>query len=132
MKKSFESFPELVCRDPYLTPYTEKIISRMEHLKIIEEQIKKEAGGLDKFASGHEYYGLHFRNNEWIFREWAPNATAIYLTGVFSRWKDEAAFALKRINNHGDWEIRLSAETLRHKDLYRLSIHWDGGFGQSW
>ena len=129
MKKHVKILPELVIRDSYLTPFTEKILQRMERLETTEKQIKKEAGGLDKFASGHEYYGLHFRNNEWVFREWAPNAKAIFLTGDFSHWKDEASFALKKINGHGDWEIRLSEKTLHHNDLYRLSMHWDGGDG---
>lgn len=130
MKNQPTVLPELVRRDPYLTPYTEKIIRRMERLKTIEDQINIEAGGLENFASGHEYYGLHFRGDKWVFREWAPNATAIYLTGDFSRWKDETAFALKRINAHGDWEISRPPEALHHKDLYRLSIHWEGGLGQ--
>ncbi len=127
MKNHSRVLPELVKNDPYLTPYTEKIKRRMERLKTIEEEINKEAGGLEKFASGHEYYGLHFKNREWILREWAPNATSIYLTGDFTQWNDEPAFSLKRINDHGDWEIRLPSETLHHKDLYRLSMHWDSG-----
>tara|TARA_B100000315_G_scaffold252171_1_gene288380 strand:- start:2915 stop:4942 length:2028 start_codon:yes stop_codon:yes gene_type:complete len=127
MKKHSKSLSELVRRDPYLIPYTEKIKRRMERLKTMEEEINKGAGGMEKFASGHEYYGLHYRNKEWIFREWAPNATAIYLTGDFTGWNDETAFSLKRINDHGDWEIRLPSEKLHHKDLYRLSMYWDSG-----
>ena len=129
MKKHSKAIPELVHRDPYLVPYTKKIKWRMRYLKTMENQIIKEAGGLESFASGHEYYGLHFKKNELVFREWAPKAMSIYLTGDFSQWKDKAAFALKRINDHGDWEIRLPFEKLHHKDIYRLSMHWDGGRG---
>lgn len=129
MTKSPESIPELVQRDPCLKPYTEKIKQRMKRLKTIEKQITKEAGSLENFASGHEYFGLHLKNKKWIFREWAPNATAIYLTGDFSQWKDETPFALKKINDHGVWKIKLPAEKLQHGDLYRLSMHWEGGHG---
>jgi len=30
----------------------------------------------------------------------------------------------------GDWEIALPAETLKHGDLYKLSVHWKGGQGE--
>ena len=82
---------------------------------------------LAEFAAGHEYFGLHFRENEWHFREWAPNATAIYLIGDMTGWREKKEFALERINKEGVWEIRLPAGSLKHGDLYRLSVHWDGG-----
>jgi len=63
-------------------------------------------------------------------REWAPNATAIYVTGTFNAWKEEESFSMKRINSMGDWEISLPAETLKHGDLYKLSVHWEGGQGE--
>jgi 1,4-alpha-glucan branching enzyme len=44
-------------------------------------------------------------------------------------WREEKAFALERINKEGVWEIRLPAGSLKHGDLYRLSIHWNGGKG---
>ena len=30
----------------------------------------------------------------------------------------------------GDWEIILPPEALKHGDLYKLSIHWEGGKGE--
>lgn len=46
------------------------------------------AKSLSDFANAHEYFGLHRDDKgNWIFREWAPNATAITLTGDFSNWK---------------------------------------------
>jgi 1,4-alpha-glucan branching enzyme len=84
---------------------------------------------LTEFASGHEYFGLHFRKNEWVFREWAPNATAIYLIGENTKWQEHKKYALKKINDQGVWEIHLKANKLAHGDLYRLRIHWPGGKG---
>ena len=84
---------------------------------------------LTEFACGHEYFGLHFQKGEWVFREWAPNATAIYLIGDMSKWQESREFELKKINENGDWEIRLPADKLKHGDLYRLLIHWVGGKG---
>jgi 1,4-alpha-glucan branching enzyme len=36
---------------------------------------------------------------------------------------------LKRINAEGVWEIRLPENQFRHRDLYRLRIHWPDGAG---
>jgi 1,4-alpha-glucan branching enzyme len=120
---------QLFKRDPYLKPY-EKIIQR--RVDKVRERERLLTGGemdLTDFASGHEYFGLHLNGNEWIFREWAPNATAVYLVGDFSTWQEKKEFSLERINTEGVWEIRLSANKLRHKNLYRLRIHWPKGEG---
>lgn len=79
------------------------------------------------FASGHEFFGLHFRENQWIFREWAPFAKAVFFIGTVNAWEEKPAFALTRKNDAGLWEIRFSSTTLNHGDLYRLRIHWPGG-----
>ena len=84
---------------------------------------------LTEFASGHEYFGLHFHRDEWVFREWAPNATAIYLIGDMSKWQVRREFALEKISDDGVWEIRLTADKLTHGDLYRLRISLAGGEG---
>jgi 1,4-alpha-glucan branching enzyme len=81
------------------------------------------------FASGHEFFGLHFRKNEWIFREWAPHAEAVFFIGTMTGWEEKQKFALQRKNASGIWEIRLDSSILKHKDLYRLRIHWPGGTG---
>jgi 1,4-alpha-glucan branching enzyme len=116
-------------RDSYLSPYKKTIRRRL--LKIIEAESRLTLGksSLSDFASGHEYFGLHFRNGEWVFREWAPNATRIYLIGDMTNWRERKDFALHRLNKEGHWELRLSQDKLKHKDHYRLRIHWPGGKG---
>ena len=118
----------LLQSDPWLEPYRQVIQRRL--LKIVETELKLTGGNmsLQDFASGHEYFGLHFEDNHWIFREWAPNATAIFLIGDATGWKEKDAFAFKALGE-GIWEIRLAAEIFDHKDLYRLRIHWPGGWG---
>lgn len=115
--------------DPWLKPFVQVIEQRVT--KCVQKE-KHLAGNklLRDFALGHHYYGLHKINDGWIFREWAPNATAIYLTGSFSGWKEQKNYLMTRINSYGDWVINLPSDMLHHGDLYKLSIHWEGGSGE--
>jgi 1,4-alpha-glucan branching enzyme len=129
MKTSSEQAKRLISSDPLLEPY-ESVIQR--RLTKIQEKEAILTGGempLLDFASGHEFYGLHFHGNEWVFREWAPNATAIFMIGDMTKWNEERAFALERVNSAGTWAIRLPPGALSHGDLYRLRIHWKKGAG---
>jgi len=119
----------LLSQDPYLTPFEKTLRRRI--LKIIETEARLTRGksSLADFAAGHEYFGLHFRNDEWILREWAPNADRICLIGDMTGWQEQKEFTLQRITADGNWEIRLSPDKLKHGDHYRLRIHWPGGEG---
>jgi len=37
---------------------------------------------------------------------------------------------MTRINQMGDWEIFLPFDLFKHGDLYKLSVHWEGGIGE--
>ncbi len=119
----------LLRSDSYLTPFSDQIRHRLENIEETEHRLTQDKESLAEFASGHEYFGLHLQKGEWVFREWAPNATAIYLIGDMSKWQENEAFELKRIDDYGVWEIHLSVNTLKHGDLYRLRIHWAEGEG---
>ena len=86
---------------------------------------------LSDFASGHEYFGLHPAPTmrDWVFREWAPNATAVNLIGVFTGWQESSSYALRRLDERGVWELEAPGDVLKHGDIYRLRIHWNGGSG---
>jgi 1,4-alpha-glucan branching enzyme len=134
---SYPSYPKqvthalktLLHNDPYLQPYEAIIHRRLCRIQETEARLTKGEMTLAAFAAGHEYFGLHFRQNQWVLREWAPNADRIYLIGDMTGWKEQEEFALKRRSIDGVWEIHLPAGTLRHAELYRLSIHWPGGQG---
>lgn len=116
--------------DPYLKPFRQNIEERKRRVTRTLERITGNRVGLGDFASAHEFYGLHFRDNQWIFRELAPNATAIWLIGTFSNWERNDTFRLERIEDRGVWALALPADALAHGDLYRLSMDWDGGGGE--
>jgi len=116
--------------DPWLEPYLGQLRQRADHTQHVEKRLTGGSMTLDEFANAHEYYGLHFRDGKWIFREWAPNATAIYLVGDFSDWRQLDEFALHYSDGHGVWEIELPAGKLKHGDLYKLKMYWPGGEGE--
>ena len=120
----------IIDRDNWLSPFAETIQDR--HNAVLEKE--KELLGsskktLKEFASGHNYYGLHRTKEGWIFREWAPNAQEIYLIGDFSNWECLATYRLRRLEA-GNWEIALPSQTMKHGDLYKLYIKWEGGEGE--
>ncbi len=84
---------------------------------------------LSDFATGYLYFGLHKTSGGWVFREWAPNATEIFLTGTFNQWQRLEAFRLRRIDN-GVWEVKIPLEQIHHGDLYKLHVSWQGGSGE--
>ena len=119
----------LLRADSYLAPFSDQIRHRLDHIEETEHILTQGKKSLAEFASGHEYFGLHFQRGEWVFREWAPNATAVYLVGYMSKWQVRGEFELEKISDYGLWEIHLAADKLKHGDLYRLRIIWAGGEG---
>jgi 1,4-alpha-glucan branching enzyme len=119
----------LIQRDTLLKPYRAIIERRISHLNDIRRQLVLEFSSLSYAASGHLFYGLHRVDQEWIFREWAPNATAIWLVSDRTGWLEIHGWDLKKIDDAGNWELRLPADLLRHGNLYRLRIHWKEASG---
>ncbi|MDR3268551.1 MAG: alpha amylase C-terminal domain-containing protein [Tannerella sp.] len=120
----------LIQNDPWLTPYKEAIDGRYRYLLQKEQSLTGNgAQTLSDFASGYLYFGLHKTPDGWVLREWAPNATAIYLTGAFNEWRKKESFRFSQAAN-GVWEIMLPRESLHHGDLYKLRIEWEGGCGE--
>jgi len=120
---------DLVKNDPWLEPYSGTISGRYERTLQKKESLTGKDEDLISFASGHLYFGLHKKNGQWVIREWAPNATAVYLIGAFNDWKVTDEYAFTRLEN-GNWELSLSPDLLRHGDHYKLSVHWEGGQGE--
>ena len=121
--------PMIYETDPWLAPYKDAIDAR--HRRILDARADIEVGGsLSKGLNNHLYYGMHrTANGGWIFREWAPNATKIYLIGDFNNWKRTEAYALKPVGN-GNWEIEVSSMFISDGTLYKLYIEWPGGGGE--
>ena len=121
MKKIYQT-------DPWLEPYAKAIEAR--HERILAEKRKLAGDGhLGDAANNHLYYGLHHTKDGWVIREWAPNASRIYLIGDFNNWKRTPDYALQPVGS-GNWELRLGELFLSHGCLYKLWIEWPGGGGE--
>ncbi|MDR2776074.1 MAG: alpha amylase C-terminal domain-containing protein [Tannerella sp.] len=121
---------KLIQNDPWLEPYGNAIEGRHDSVVAKEKELVRNGIlSLSEFSSGYLYFGLHHRGNGWCFREWAPNATAIYMTGTFNNWQKNESYRLTKTEN-GNWEIQLPEDALHHNDLYKLLVEWNGGCGE--
>ncbi len=120
----------LVKNDLWLEPFEKAIVGRHEHVLFkLGELTQNGKLTLSEFADGYLYFGLHRTKRGWVFREWAPNATSIFMVGDFSSWCELPQYELKKQDN-GVWELTLPAQALHHGDHYKLFVHWDGGMGE--
>ena len=73
--------------DPSLLPYAADIDQRMKNYARKKKELVGVDGCLRDFANGHEYFGFHKTKNGWVYREWAPAAEEVYLTGDMVEWR---------------------------------------------
>ena len=98
--------------DPQLLPYRKDIEQRMKNYERKRRELVGENGSLCDFANGHHYFGFHRTADGWVYREWAPAAEEVYLTGVRVEWR-WLDLKLTRVEN-GVFEIFLPG----HDALY--------------
>ena len=66
--------------DPGLKMFEVDIELRMKNYIRKRKELVGDCNLCD-FANGHEYFGFHKTENGWYYREWAPEADEVYLTG---------------------------------------------------
>ena len=94
--------------NPQLKPYAGDIDARMWLYKNTKKRLLPDGGKLIDFANAPAYYGFHHADGGWYYREWAPSAHQLYLTGDFNSW-NPTSHPLKKLEN-GNWEIFLEGE----------------------
>ena len=116
--------------DEYLRPFEEAIRGRAMNAYARANQLTGGKIPLADWAAAHEYYGLHRTRRGWVFREWAPNATSMWLVGDFSKWRTNRQYECMRIPGSDVWELKLPAKAIKAGDNYRLEMRWAGGRGE--
>jgi 1,4-alpha-glucan branching enzyme len=121
----------IIQEDSWLDPYAQDAYDRFERYKKARKEIEEAEGSLLNFAHGHYYYGINFdkEKNGWTYREWAPHAHQLYLTGDFNGW-NRTTHKLER-NEKGDWEIFLPhkeyKDTFVHGSKVKVNVQGNNG-----
>lgn len=115
--------------DPWLEPYKKSIWNRYQSALIKYLDIAGYNGNLNSAINSHLYYGVHKEKKYWIFREWAPNATALFLIGDMNSWQKSDEFRFTNIGD-GNWELKVSTGKISHLQYYKWFIEWPGGSGE--
>ena len=138
--------------DGYLKPFEAAIRGRAQRAADRMQELTQGKCSLADWANAHNYYGLHkvkVRGEgerrmeaflcststpgfgyEWVFREWAPHATSMWLVGDFNGWKIDPDFEVFRIPGTDVWERRIPLDRIHHGDHYHLEMRWEGGHGE--
>ena len=88
---------KLVEEDKLLKPFAGIIEKRHQQVLAMEREFTYRRTRLSDSCNSYLYHGLHRTNEGWVFREWAPNATAIYLLGEFNDWRKHPDYALTKM-----------------------------------
>ncbi len=99
--------------DPYLKDHEADINLRMECYQKKRFELLGENGSITEFASGYNYFGIHKTAGGWVYREWAPAAEEMYLTGEFNDW-DLYSHQMKKLDG-GVFEIKLRGKNALKK-----------------
>ena len=119
--------PKLVKDDPWLEPYQDEISDRIVRFKRRLEDIKSSSGSLIKFASAYRELGINYSKKDkgWYYREWAPEAYSLSLTGEFNDWNRESHPLTRR--EDGLWEIFIPQDQIKEHDLVKVHIKAKNG-----
>jgi 1,4-alpha-glucan branching enzyme len=113
---------KLIKDDPWLEPSAQDIEDRHQRFLDRHESIKNDFESLTRFADGYHYFGINYdkKKKGWYYREWAPEAHALFLVGDFNAWQ-ERTHPLTR-NDFGIWEIFLPEQAYRDTFIHGSKI----------
>ena len=123
---------KIINDDPWLIPAEEEILDRYERYKRTLAEISGTWKSLSRFADAYQYYGIHYdkKRKGWIYREWAPKASDLYLFGDFNGWQRSSHHMTR--DKYGTWELFLDEESYKdrftHKSLVKVMVHSDMGW----
>lgn len=106
--------------DPALKPFQQDLLLRFTRYNQKLSQLNLKIDDIADFANGYQYFGFHKTNDGWYYREWAPAAQQVYLTGDFCNW-DRYAYPMKRLKN-GAFELFLEGKDTLHDGMKVVAI----------
>jgi len=105
-----DKLPRIIELDPWLEQAATEIIARHDRFTSKLNYIEKLSGSINEFEFAFNYMGVHYipSVNCWVYREWAPAAHGLFLTGDFNQW-NQFSHPLQKKEN-GIWEIKLNCD----------------------
>lgn len=120
-----ESVQQLLDIDPWLSKYSQDLTLRQSRYLERKNELLHEAKSLSDLADGDAYFGFHRTDRGWVYREWAPEAEALFLTGDFNHWQAHSHPLEAREN--GVWEIFLEGKhALQHLQKIKVIVRYGG------
>jgi 1,4-alpha-glucan branching enzyme len=114
----------LLANDPALAPYAQQIANRVYRYRGMRLYIDEMAGSLLEYANMHKELGINYdtlKEGFW-YREWAPGAHALFLTGDFNGWSRTS----HPLTQRGDriWEIFIpdGPKGFKHGQKYKVTV----------
>uniref|UniRef100_A0AAY4B080 1,4-alpha-glucan branching enzyme n=1 Tax=Denticeps clupeoides TaxID=299321 RepID=A0AAY4B080_9TELE len=124
-------FGSLLRLDPYLQPYEKDLRRRFslfqKQLLLLEEA----EGGFDQFTRSYNSFGEQRQpDGTLVFKEWAPGAEALFLTGDFNGW-DKFSHPYTHMD-FGKWELHLppnkdGTSPVCHGSQLKVVVHTKDG-----
>ncbi len=116
---------KILTYDKNLEAFEKDIDLRMDRYEKKKKELLPQGGRLADFANGSEYFGFHKTKDGWYYREWAPAADKLWLTGEFCNW-DRQAHPMTKLDN-GVFELFLpGTETLKDGMLVMTVVERGG------
>ena len=120
----------LIAQNPGLQAFSREIGDHHYRYLGMRAFIRDNWKSLQDFASAHHHFGFHRNGQEngWVYREWAPEAHQLWLTGDFNQW-DKESHPMER-KESGVWEINIpdaAGQTLAHRQKVKVIVRGANG-----
>ncbi|XP_061073908.1 1,4-alpha-glucan-branching enzyme-like isoform X2 [Conger conger] len=124
-------FSTLLQMDPYLKPFEKDFKRRYAQFQKCLCLLEEAESGFDQFTRSYQSFGVHRQaNNGMLFKEWAPAAEALFLTGDFNGW-DNFSHPYKK-KEFGKWELYIppkedKSPAVEHLSKLKVVVHTRSG-----
>lgn len=120
----------LLQKNPELIPFSKEINDLHYRYLGMKTYLIDGFGSLEQFSKAYEYFGFQrdSKSKSWIYREWAPNAFQLWLSGDFNNW-DRSGHPMTR-NAEGVWEIEIkdsAKQKLKHGQKVKVIVQGKNG-----
>uniref|UniRef100_A0A3B5LH52 1,4-alpha-glucan branching enzyme n=1 Tax=Xiphophorus couchianus TaxID=32473 RepID=A0A3B5LH52_9TELE len=128
---SIPEFNNLLQTDPNLKNYENDFRRRYDMLRKQVLLLEEAEGGVDQFTRSYRSFGVQrLPDNSLFFKEWAPAAEALFLTGEFNGWdKFSCPYSKKEF---GKWELTIppkpdNSPAVDHHTKLKVVVHTKDG-----